>query len=134
MSGYLFILIERCRLVFIVVGSRRESAAFRKGQRHGAVTWRVQDKGLFKGKLRAMRPDWNDDRLEKEWAYLLSTTDESEKEWGGPADSPLQLPIPPYMIGEQSTMSELDTFETRQVVSESKAVKMDQKEALALCF
>lgn len=88
----------------------------------------VQDKGLFLGKLRTLRPAWDDGRLEREWAYLLTTTNEEEKSYGGPSDSPLQLPIPAWMVGDECVIKELDVFETKQLHSESKGMQMSAQD------
>ena len=69
-------------------------------------------------------------RLEKEWAYLLTTTKDEDKAYGGPSDSPLQLPIPAWMTGTEATIKELDVFETKQLSSESKASNMSAIEPL----
>ena len=67
---------------------------------------------------------WTDDKIEKEWAYLDATTAVASKKWGGPLEDPLQLPIPPWMIGEEAGVLELDHFEMKSSVSESRPLKL----------
>ena len=90
----------------------------------------IQDKGLFFGKMKTLRPDWDGNRLEKEWAYFLTTTKDEDKSYGGPSESLVQLPIPPWMVGAESIIKEFDVFETKQLQSESKASTLSGAEPL----
>ena len=80
--------------------------------------------------MKTLRPAWDDSRLEREWAYLLTTTKDEEKSYGGPSECPLQLPIPAWMTGQESTIKELDVFETKQLSKEGKLANMSASEPL----
>ena len=79
-----------------------------------------QDKDLFVTKMQIFRPKWDAARIEKEWSYLEALTPESSKRQGGPTESPLQLPIPGWLVGEDGEIYECENFETKSVVSATK--------------
>ena len=79
-----------------------------------------QDKDLFYSQLRIFRPKWDDARIEKEWSYIEALTPEGSKKYGGPAESPLQLPIPGWFVGEDGEITEAENFETKSVVTATR--------------
>ena len=89
----------------------------------------VQDKQLFLDRMKVYRPSWAEDRLEKEWSYLLATVGESKRAYNGPHDSPLQMPIPAWMLGEEAVVDEVEDFQTRQLQSATKAQKWNVEES-----
>lgn len=80
------------------------------------------------GQLKLFRPDWSEDRREKEWTYIEALTIESERRYGGPHDAPLQLPIPPWIFGGDAQVNETMDFETKMVQSGTRDVKLSAED------
>ena len=82
--------------------------------------------------MKQCRPKWSDDRTDREWQLLEATTPESAKQFGGPVEAPLQLPIPAWLTGEESMTHEVDHFETRQMQTENKAASFSNEDGSKL--
>ena len=88
---------------------------------------REQDKALFIGRMKSDRAQWAEERIEMEWNALESATPEHLKKWNGPYDSRLRLPIPAYLIGDEASVEEIESYEKRACESKSKGEQWSQE-------
>ena len=90
----------------------------------------TQDKDLFVSKMALFRPKWDDARVDREWSYLEALTPEHNKKHGGPAESPLQLPIPGWFVGDDGEVTEHENFESKQISTAAKAAAWKPEDLL----
>ena len=72
----------------------------------------IWDQELFCTNVERARPSWSKEKIKDEWRVLEQTTPACDKEYGGPREAPLQLPIPSW-IGDcffGSIPSSVSTF------------------------
>ena len=89
------------------------------------------DKALFDTKVKKSRPNWQQARLDEEWAKILVATPDIEKRWEGDREAPLQLPVPGWICGKDSADDTTTNFHTREMETKGGAATAMEAEQLA---
>ena len=88
---------------------------------------RLYDQELFTNAMKNKR-GWTQERAKAEWEKLVASTPEEQKKYGGISGAPLQIPIPPHLLGEQFDENRAGKFDEHAVETRSKAENMTRDE------
>ena len=102
-------------------GSRKSTAAVNR-----APLW---DKGLFEGKMGTIRPKWSPERVEREWNLISASALPADRGNNGPPEAPLQLRIPPWMIGEEWGEEKQENFQEKRLDTSTKKAAWSHEDA-----
>ena len=85
------------------------------------------DKDLFETRVKSMRSLWTTERIGREWDAMEKDTLHPRR-YNGPRDSPLQLRIPAWILGEDYDYTAKEDFQERRMDTNSKGVEMNEFE------
>ena len=80
---------------------------------------RYLDKKLFAADCKMKRPEWGNSRVSNEWEKIKAGTPDHLKRHSGPSESPLQLPMPGWIFGDDERLHDTTNFHTKAVSIQS---------------